>query len=170
MFPSDDRYYADRHGVNPPPWAISMLNERGHLCGVVVGPPGERRVIRRSGIAWVLAGVAALAALAPMAQIGQTGWAAGPAVTFRATEFHYNPKEGSAHAGEVVFVVKNEGAIEHNFVIQDAGKKKVAEIAIMEPGTITEVRATVAPGTYAILCTLPGHREAGMAATLVVEP
>jgi len=147
-----------------------MLHKRGYLCGAIVGPPGERRVTRRSGIAWVLGGVAALAAFAPMARIAQTGWAAGPAVTFRATEFHYNPKEGSAHAGEVVFVVKNEGAIEHNFVIQDAGKKKVAEIAIIEPGTITEVRATVAPGTYAILCTLPGHREAGMAATLVVEP
>jgi plastocyanin len=147
-----------------------MLDKRSYFCGVVVGPPGERRVIRGSVMAWVLRSLAALAALVPTAGIGPTGWAAGPAVTFRATEFHYNPKEGSAHAGEVVFVVKNEGAIEHNFVIQDAGKKKVAEIAIMEPGTITEVRATVAPGTYAILCTLPGHREAGMAATLVVEP
>jgi len=147
-----------------------MLHKRGYLCGAIVGPSGERRVTRRSGIAWVLGVVAAVAALASMARIGQTGWAAGPAVTFKASEFHYNPREGSAHAGEVVFVVKNEGAIEHNFVIQDAGKKKVAEIAIMEPGTIAEVRATVAPGTYAILCTLPGHREAGMAATLVVEP
>ena len=98
------------------------------------------------------------------------GWTAAPAVTFRATEFLYKPMKGTAHAGEVVFLIKNEGAIEHNFVIQDAAQKKIAEIAVIEPGTTTEVRATVAPGTYAILCTLPGHREAGMVATLVVEP
>jgi uncharacterized cupredoxin-like copper-binding protein len=126
--------------------------------------------MRRYGISRVLGGVAALATLVAMAWLGQMGWAAAPAVTFRATEFLYKPGEGTAHAGEIVFVVKNEGAIEHNFVIQDAAKKNVAEIAVIEPGTTTEVRAAVAPGTYAILCTLPGHRQAGMVATLVVVP
>jgi uncharacterized cupredoxin-like copper-binding protein len=118
-----------------------------------------------------LCGAAALAILIPiaMARLGQ-GWAATPAVMFKASEFLYKPGEGTAHAGEVVFVVKNEGAIEHNFVIQDAARKNVAEIAIIEPGTTTQVRAAVAPGTYAIFCTLPGHREAGMVATLVVVP
>jgi uncharacterized cupredoxin-like copper-binding protein len=139
-------------------------------CGVA-GYPGERRTrIGRSGIARVLGGVVALAALVAVAWLGQVGWAAAPAVTFRATEFLYKPGEGTAHAGEVLFVVRNEGAIEHNFVIQSAAKKNVAEIAIIEPGTTTEVRAAVAPGTYTIFCTLPGHREAGMVATLVVVP
>jgi uncharacterized cupredoxin-like copper-binding protein len=126
-------------------------------------PTGRKRFIS-------LCAVAALVILIPMARVGQEGWAAAPAVAFRATEFLYKPGEGTAHAGEVVFVVKNEGAIEHNFVIQDAARKNVAEIAIIEPGTTTQVRAAVAPGTYAIFCTLPGHREAGMVATLVVVP
>lgn len=130
-----------------------------------------RRRIQRAGIPRILCGVATLATVVAMARLGQE-WAAAaaPAVTFRATEFLYKPGEGTAHAGEVVFIVKNEGAIEHNFVIQNAAKKNVAEIAVMEPGTTTEVRAAIAPGTYAIFCTLPGHREAGMAATLVVVP
>jgi uncharacterized cupredoxin-like copper-binding protein len=154
-----------------------MSDMKAPTCGTTAGPdyavvgsPGGRRArIRRSGIVRVLGGVAALAALVAVTWLGQGG-AAAPAVTFRATEFLYKPGQGTAHAGEVVFVVRNEGAIEHNFVIQNAAKKNVAEIAVIEPGTSTEVRAAVAAGTYTIFCSLPGHREAGMVATLVVAP
>jgi len=127
-------------------------------------------VIRRPRIIRSAIGVAALVALAGAAWIAQTGGAAPPLVALRATEFLYDPKQAMAHAGEIVFVVKNEGAIEHNFVLQDASRQKIAEIAVIEPRTSAEVRATLAPGTYAIICTLPGHRDAGMVASLVVAP
>jgi len=132
-------------------------------------PPGGRGAIRRPEIIHFV-GVGALVALAGAVWIAPTRGAAAQSVTFKATEFRYEPKEGSAHAGEIVFVVKNDGAIGHNFIIQDAANKKVAEVAIVDPGTTAQVRATMAPGTFAILCTLPGHREAGMVATLVVLP
>lgn len=86
-----------------------------------------------------------------------------------ATEFAYAPSKLSATSGPVTFVVTNKGSIEHNFVVEDSAKKKVAEIAIIVPGETTQVNAMVRPGTYAILCTLPGHKEAGMIAALQVQ-
>lgn len=85
-----------------------------------------------------------------------------------AKEFLYEPKEVTAPAGEVTFVIKNEGAIEHNFVIEGSARKKLAEIAVIEPGTTAEVKTTLSPGAYTVVCTLPGHREAGMIAALKV--
>ncbi len=99
----------------------------------------------------------------------QWGRAATASVQLKAKEFLYEPKELTAQPGEVVFVIKNEGAIEHNFVLQDAAQKKVAEVAVIEPDTIAHVKAVLAPGTYSIVCTLPGHRQAGMVATLRIR-
>src|SRR5437879_4260734 len=100
--------------------------------------------------------------------IAVPGRAAQPRVELKAKEFFYEPKEVAAPPGAVVFVVRNEGAIEHNFVMEDASGKKVVEIAVIEPGATAEVRATISPGAYTIVCTLPGHRQAGMVAMLKV--
>jgi uncharacterized cupredoxin-like copper-binding protein len=65
--------------------------------------------------------------------------------------------------------VKNGGAIEHNFVLEDQAKKRQAAIPIVEPAETLEVRASLQPGTYLIYCSIPGHKEAGMVATLHVQ-
>jgi len=96
------------------------------------------------------------------------GRAAGVPVELSAKEFLFEPKQASAPPGPVRFVVRNVGAIEHNFVLEDLAGKKVAEIAVIEPGTTAQVTASVSPGAYIIACTLPGHRQAGMVATLRV--
>lgn len=83
-------------------------------------------------------------------------------------ELLYEHKELTAPSGEVVFSVKNAGAIEHNFVVEDSARKKVAEIPIIEPGTTAEVKAVIKRGAFTIVCTLPGHARAGMVATLSV--
>ncbi len=95
---------------------------------------------------------------------------AGAAATVRvsAKEFLFIPKQVTVPVGEVTFVVKNEGAIEHNFIVEDAAKKKVAEIAVLEPAQTLEVHATLRSGAYIIYCSLPGHREVGMTGTLTV--
>ena len=97
-----------------------------------------------------------------------TSRAAQASVALRAREFLYEPKAVTAPPGAVVFVVRNEGAIEHNFVLEDAAGKKMVEIAVIEPGATAEVPATLSPGAYTIVCTLPGHRQAGMVAALKV--
>ncbi|MDR7522837.1 MAG: cupredoxin domain-containing protein [Armatimonadota bacterium] len=91
-------------------------------------------------------------------------------VLIKAREFAFDPKEVTARAGEVTFEVKNEGSIEHNFVIEDTNRRTLAQIPIIEPGKTEDVKATVRPGTYPIVCSLPGHKEAGMTGTLRVQP
>jgi uncharacterized cupredoxin-like copper-binding protein len=85
-----------------------------------------------------------------------------------ASEFKFEPNTLSIRAGETTFVVKNAGAIEHNFVIEGPGGQVLARIPNIAVGATEQVTATLAPGTYAIVCTLPGHRAAGMAGTLTV--
>lgn len=93
-----------------------------------------------------------------------------PRVLIKAKEFAYEPKEVTVRPGRVVFVVKNEGVIEHNFVVETQDRKKVAEIANLKPQETDEVEVTLRAGTYTIVCTLPGHRDAGMVAKLTVKP
>ncbi len=91
-------------------------------------------------------------------------------IEIKAREFAFDPKEVSARPVEVTFVVKNEGSIEHNFVIEDATRRTVAQIAVIEVGKTEELKVTLRPGAYAIVCNLPGHKDAGMIGTLRVQP
>lgn len=90
-------------------------------------------------------------------------------VLIKAKEFAYEPKEVTVQPGRVVFVVKNEGLIEHNSVIETPDRRKVAEIANLKPGETDELETQLRAGTYTIVCTLPGHRDAGMIAKLTVK-
>jgi len=97
------------------------------------------------------------------------GAPAAPTVQIKAKEFRFDPKEVTIKPGEVIFAVKNEGEIEHNFVIEDAAGKKLAEIATILPDKSEQVRVTLKAAKYSILCSLPGHKDAGMHATLTVQ-
>lgn len=79
-------------------------------------------------------------------------------------EWAIQPKEITAKAGKVTFVIKNEGAVEHNFVIEGVG-----EVDKIAPGETKQLEVTLQPGTYKVVCNLPGHQEAGMEATLTVS-
>ena len=72
----------------------------------------------------------------------------------------------SIKAGRITFRVKNDGAIEHNFVIEAAR----LQIDAIQPGQAKEGVADVKAGTYEVLCNIPGHKEAGMKATMTVTP
>jgi len=113
--------------------------------------------------------------LVAVAAVGGAAWLSPPdvhaaaEVNVAAREFLYVPKDLSTAPGEVTFVVTNEGAIEHNFVVEDSAKKAAATIPVIEPGQTLRVKATLRPGAYTIYCSLPGHREAGMVAALKAQ-
>ncbi|HET6782062.1 MAG TPA: cupredoxin domain-containing protein [bacterium] len=67
-------------------------------------------------------------------------------------------------AGRLTFRVKNEGAIEHNFVIEAVR----LQIDAIQPGQTKEASADLRAGTYEVVCNIPGHKEAGMKATLTI--
>jgi uncharacterized cupredoxin-like copper-binding protein len=76
--------------------------------------------------------------------------------------------EYAATAGDVTFVVSSPPGLAHNFVIEGNGIK--AQSKSFSGGTTNRFTLKeLAPGTYKLACTLPGHREGGMVASLVVR-
>jgi len=113
--------------------------------------------------------VAFLAASA-LFSLTRSGAGAPPSVGLIEKEFLFTPKDIVVGIGGIAFVVNNQGAIEHNFVLEAPGGKTVAQIDAIEPGQTGRVTATLPPGIYTMYCSLPGHRDAGMVATLRVGP
>lgn len=64
-----------------------------------------------------------------------------------------------------VVTIVNKGAAVHNFTI-DALNVYSGDL---QPGQSTTVTINAPAGTYTYYCTIAGHREAGMSATLTVE-
>jgi uncharacterized cupredoxin-like copper-binding protein len=92
------------------------------------------------------------------------GPTSGAAVTVSEKEWTINLSSPTVKAGPVKLVIKNEGSIEHNFVIEGAN----VEVQAIQAGTSKEVTVTLKPGTYTVVCNIPGHQEAGMKTTLTV--
>ena len=97
---------------------------------------------------------------------GGGGSGAALNVTISATEFKFDPATINAAPGQTInLTVTNKGAIEHNFVLPQANVKFTTD-----PGkTSTKTFTAPAAGTYVIDCDIPGHKEAGMVAQLVVK-
>ncbi|MDQ2940240.1 MAG: plastocyanin/azurin family copper-binding protein [Actinomycetota bacterium] len=74
----------------------------------------------------------------------------------------------SAKAGSDTFDFTNDAPIAHDFTIEDSSGSKVAATPIFSGGT-KSVTATLKPGTYTFLCTVPSHADAGMKGTLTVK-
>lgn len=74
----------------------------------------------------------------------------------------------TAQAGDVSFVVTNNSPLTHNFAIE--GNGITAQSANFGPHTTTTFTLKgLKPGQYQIICNYPGHRAAGMVATLTVK-
>ncbi len=157
-----------------------------------VGTDSPKRTDRR---AFIGLGAAALASAGAVTIIGRTGIAqdstppaggtpgaspeaspsASPAaspvagegdVTVVMVDIAFEPKEFTIAADtDVVVFLPNEGALEHNFTIDELG---IATDTI-PGGESTTVTINAPAGTYEYYCSIPGHREAGMVGTLTVE-
>jgi nitrite reductase (NO-forming) len=86
-------------------------------------------------------------------------------VSVTESEFKFDPKAMTAKAGQVTFQIKNGGSVEHNFIVEGSSIK----VEGIQPGQTKNVSTTLAAGTYKVLCTIPGHQEAGMTGTLTVS-
>lgn len=79
----------------------------------------------------------------------------------------FDPDTVTVKAGEdVVLVVKNGGAIPHNLTIEAADVNVTLDA---KKSQTVEFTAPSDPGEYKIVCHEPGHENAGMVGTLVVE-
>jgi plastocyanin len=74
----------------------------------------------------------------------------------------------TAKAGKVTVTFTNKAPLGHNFTIESPSGAKVAATPTFDGGVKT-VTATLKPGKYTFLCTVPGHAMAGMKGTLTVS-
>lgn len=121
---------------------------------------------------WSAAVVLAAAMLTACPSPGQNaaGTTGGAKTEIRAVEFAFEPKEIGVRAGDVTFSVTNAGNVEHNFVIEAAAGATVAQIPNISTKRTLEVTAKgLKPGKYTMVCTLPGHKDAGMLGTITVQ-
>jgi uncharacterized cupredoxin-like copper-binding protein len=107
-----------------------------------------------------------------------------------ATEFKFEPNTIEVVANRPArIVLQNNGALEHDLSVMTISVRNVREnskvsashdahmheaganlhvgVLMGETGMV-DFTATE-PGTYEVECTIPGHKEAGMAATLIVR-
>lgn len=85
-------------------------------------------------------------------------------LTVIAEDIDFPHDEYRVEAGEVDVVYENEGRIVHTLVIDGVDGFK---LAVNSKGDVDEGSVEVEPGEYDLYCDIPGHRRAGMEATLV---
>jgi plastocyanin len=81
------------------------------------------------------------------------------------SSFSFDPDEIEVTAGEDVAIVLTSTDILHDFTIDDLA----AHVAADKGETATGGLRADEPGRYTFYCTVPGHRDAGMEGTLIVE-
>ncbi len=82
-----------------------------------------------------------------------------------ATSFQFDPDQIRVETGEDVAIVLSSQDILHDLTIDELDAHVAADGGETGEGGFTAEE----PGEYTYYCTVPGHREAGMEGTLVVE-
>jgi len=83
-----------------------------------------------------------------------------------AIDFAFVPAELRLQAGEPVNIVLESTQGGHNLAVDAVGFR----LPIVDEGETTRGALTIdEPGTYEFICSVPGHLEAGMRGTIVVE-
>jgi len=82
-------------------------------------------------------------------------------------QLSFNTTKLSANAGKVTVEMTNMSPTAHNLTI--AQGSKVLGATPTFTGGKKSVTLTLAPGTYAFYCSVPGHRQAGMEGVLTVR-
>jgi uncharacterized cupredoxin-like copper-binding protein len=112
------------------------------------------------------------AAAAPTPAAPANGESTANAVEVQATlrEWALDLNQTEVPAGTVRFVISNQGRFAHNFTIKDANNNvlgKTPNFSKDKGAQVVEV--TLAPGTYTVYCSLPGHAAQGQQNQIVVK-
>ena len=103
------------------------------------------------------------------ATTGGTTGGAGGTVDLSATDFKFTPSDPTVKAGEVSFVLKNDGQTTHSLEIEDVNGQDVELEGDVSPGQSGTLKANLAPGTYEFYCPVGNHKEMGMTGEITVQ-
>jgi uncharacterized cupredoxin-like copper-binding protein len=95
---------------------------------------------------------------------------ANPDLTVLAEDIKFDKKEYTVKAGDVKTAYISKGQQTHTLVVQDPQGNKVPPTLRVTPGKEEGAVYKLTAGTYTLYCDIPGHRDAGMQATLTVTP
>jgi hypothetical protein len=88
------------------------------------------------------------------------------------SEFRLTLSRATVKPGRVLIQLQNRGEDDHDLRLQRMTTKAnpaVARWAVTKPGDLSELTLRLRRGRYRLWCSLPGHRELGMKATLRVS-
>jgi plastocyanin len=99
---------------------------------------------------------------------GGSGQPAG-STSVTMTEFKFDPSTIQVAHGNVTFWLVNSGTTAHDMAIRDSTGKILATSELVTAGDSKAFTVSnLAAGTYAFVCTQPGHEASGMKGTLTV--
>ena len=105
---------------------------------------------------------------------GSDDGASSPAdLTVKMSEYEFQPRNPTVDRGATIRVT-NEGEIAHNLKIERGPDptRETEELAGTDsflPEDSENLKIDLPPGRYAMVCTVPGHRELGMTGKLRVK-
>lgn len=141
----------------------------------VTGHSGRARAALALAVAVSSAGLIAMtASAADTASSGST-------VSVALVEWKFLPAQITVRAGRVTFVVRNDGTMDHEFLVLHSDRHhhslkvqggkavetgRLGEIPKIPSGTSKRITLKVPPGRYVMLCNMLGHYQAGQYASL----
>lgn len=132
---------------------VSRLWRRGVVCSMAIA----------LGVALVACGVGGGTGFSTEVVPRQVQVAADPSGALRWDQAAYE-----ATAGDITFVVRNASPLPHQFTL--AGNGVNYRSKSFQPNTTNTFTVKALPaGEYQIICDYPGHKAAGMVATLIVR-
>jgi len=127
--------------------------------------------IRTGGllISLATAGILGLAACGGGDSSGSDESVPADALVVEALDIKFDKDAYTSQAGTTDIAYVSEGQQVHTLVVFDENNQKVGETMRVNPGQ-TQVEAFDLPaGTYTLICDVPGHKDAGMVATLTTS-
>jgi len=155
--------------------SVAVVTNSLHLRNVDLRGEGRREVTRGGVVGALRRGRYLIGVAAASLLVAGSVMAADRAIDAGATslavtakDVRFTPADVHIKADEfAVLTFSNADPVFHDWSVEGLANVDVPA----RPGQTAKLRFRVdEPGTYRIICTVPGHAEAGMTGTLVVEP
>jgi plastocyanin len=90
------------------------------------------------------------------------------AADIKVLDFQLDPSTVTVSGTTLTLVVTNDGPTVHNVTVRDANGNVLFGTRDLREGESETVTHAIAPGTYVLYCSLPGHESLGVKGTLTV--